>query len=143
MKTFVVLFINTGFVVLIVNSTFGKVRFSEQNGTEKDGDGGFSSFSTLWYSQVGVSITLTMCLDMFTPHLPKLFQAFVRQPIKKRCLKNRRKCKGMRKKSAMQEDVNEIFDGITFVLPVRLATVLNTLAMTISYSGGLPALIIA
>ena len=141
MKTFVVLFINTGFVVLIVNSTFGKVRFSEQNGNEKDGDGGFSSFSTLWYSQVGVSITLTMCLDMFTPHLPKLFQAFVRQPIKQRCLKNRRKCKGMRKKSAMQEDVNEIFDGITFVLPVRLATVLNTLAMTISYSGGLPALI--
>ena len=155
MKTFVVLFINTGFVILIVNSTYGKISLSGSNeaaaggnatdGNTDDGGGssdvGFSSFSTLWYSQVGVSITLTMCLDVFTPHLPKLFQAFVRQPLKKHCITNRRKCKRMRNSSATQEDVNRVYDGINFILPVRLATVMNTFAMTITYSGGLPALI--
>ena len=154
MKTFAVLFINTGFVVLIVNSTFGKVKItSDEASSTSDGsnsgddsnggasDTGFSSFSTLWYSQVGVSLTLTMVLDVFTPHLPKLSQALIKKPIRKACIRNRRKCKGMRQHSATQQDVNSVFDGIEFVLPVRLATVMNTLAITIIYSGGLPALI--
>ena len=150
MKTFIVLFINTGFVVLIANSNFGKVSLTGNNDASNDVNSadsqnvdntGFSSFSTLWYSQVGVSITLTMCLDMFTPHIPQLFTAFVLQPVKQKCLRNRRQCKGMRNKSATQNDVNEVYDGLNFVLPVRLATIMNTLAMTISYSGGLPALL--
>eukprot|EP00946_MAST-07B_sp_MAST-7B-sp1_P000744 g744.t1 len=67
-KTYFVLLINTAFVVLTVNSDFVKAS-----------GGGFSDFSALWYTKVGVSLTLTMCIDVqFTKHVRDSTGRFIR-----------------------------------------------------------------
>ncbi len=146
MKTWLVLFINTGFVVLIVNSKFVKQDDGSAPSVAGANEfrGGYSSFSALWYSQVGVSLTLTMVLDMVSPHMPVLLSSYVVRPVLRACAtrpKCRERCAYGRKIGATQEGVDRLHSGVTFVLPLRLATVLNTTSISLVYCAGLPGLV--
>ena len=161
-KTFLGLIINTGVIVLIVNSTlpyylnflditkqvedgFSEVAKSGIAGTndaDQPGFKGFRGFEALWYTQVGVSITITMILDMVIPHIPTFLVHIVLNPIMRLCVRRKYCCNIFGAKlAATQGDLNLLYDGGEFELPLRFATVLNTLAMTLLFCGGIPALI--
>jgi hypothetical protein len=78
-KTFFGLLINTGFIILIVNSPFpyAVLGIGEGEGEGEGGDSsgsntGYSGFEALWYTQVGASIAISMTLDMIVPHGPPI-----------------------------------------------------------------------
>lgn len=161
-KTFLGLIINTGVIILIVNSTLpfhlrflDITRYFEEDlefeaksgisGTQslsEQGFAGFEGFEALWYTQVGVSITITMLLDMVIPHVPTVLVHIIIKPILRYCVRRRCCCNifGSRL-AATQGDLNMLYDGAEFELPLRFATILNTLGMTLLFCGGIPALI--
>lgn len=161
-KTFLGLIVNTGVIILIVNSTIPfHLRFlditryfeeelppeavsgiGETQSTSQQGFDGFQGFEALWYSQVGVSITITMLLDMITPHVPTFLVHVVMNPTLRFCVRRRCCCNIIGSKlAATQGDLNTLYDGGEFELPLRFATILNTLGMTLLFCGGIPALI--
>ena len=82
---------------------------------------------------VGVSIILTMILNTMNPHLWPL----VRVPWR-RC---RRESYCVPLKSDSQAKWNERFQGDEFELAERYAVMLNTLFVTLLYSGGMPIML--
>ena len=141
-KTYLVLFINTAFVVLTVNSDYVKSLNSARSVNQDDSTStGFTGFSALWYSNVGVSLTLTMCIDVVSPHAPKLLSALLLRPLLRRCIRDRRKYKLTRSLSSNQVDVDGMYTGTEFVLPIRMAHIMNTMSVTLTFSAGLPFLL--
>ena len=135
-KTFFGMIINTGFIIVVVNSPFVYSSLFQEEGK------GYKGFNALWYTQVGASIVISMFLDTVVPHGPPavincLIQPCLRSLVKRKC------CCGLatRKLAPTQGDLNTLYDGGEFELPLRLATVLNTMAMTLIFCGGMPILI--
>jgi hypothetical protein len=63
LKTFFGLLINTGFIILIVNSPFPSAVLGIGANTDEAGrktSTGYGGFEALWYTQVGASIAISM-----------------------------------------------------------------------------------
>ena len=72
-KVFLAMFINTSFIILIVNgdfSDFSLVDYLPFNDYILKGD--YNDFTRMWYVKVGSTITATMLLSMASPHLINL-----------------------------------------------------------------------
>jgi hypothetical protein len=63
---FLVQFINTGVVILLVNARISEVSLPE---TFPVFAGRYSDFTVDWYKNVGATISLTMFINIFTPHI--------------------------------------------------------------------------
>jgi hypothetical protein len=139
-KTFLGLFINTVFVILFANS-----KISDGSSPGNAGDGKFHGFEAGWYPKVGLSLSLTILVDCFAPHIAPLISYLILQPAKqhkaRESIKKSRVGMCMRHPIATQAQLNTEFEGFEFELPVRLATVLNTLGTVLCYAGALPAMI--
>ena len=127
-KTFLGLFVNTVFVLLFANTrNFG---------------GEFVGFEASWYPKVGLSVFLTVVVDCFAPHVAPLVAYLLWQPGKIARARSSARGKPIGGHPiATQNQMNEMHDGVEFELPVRLATILNTLGTVLCYSGALPMLI--
>ena len=64
LKMFIVQFINTGIIILIVNA-----QISGTPGWLPVFNGEYDDFTTAWYKQIGVSIILTMMIGIISPHI--------------------------------------------------------------------------
>ena len=80
---------------------------------------------------VGPFIITTVTIDAFVPHLQVFFFAAM-----KYCFRRMRQ-----KKAVTQEQLNELYEGITFDMPLRVATLLNTFFSVMFFSSVVPILI--
>ncbi|CAM9095385.1 unnamed protein product, partial [Phaeothamnion confervicola] len=128
-KLAVAQFANTALIIVAINASFGG-----GSGVLKTVgllDGSYGDFTHEWYATVGVSVTLTMFLNIFIPHVGPLASALVVQPLKR--LARRRSC-------ASQRELDRLYKPPTFSIELRYATLLQALFVTLFYAGGLPIL---
>jgi hypothetical protein len=118
-KVFIAMFFNTSLVVLAVNADFSSFGFVEVL-PFKDYlfDSEFSDFTRRWYVQAGSTITITMILSIFSPHLLNC------------CLR----------RHETQYEINLAFQGAEFDMATRYSQILNVVFSSFLYSGGIPLL---
>ncbi|KAH9259587.1 hypothetical protein BASA81_002009 [Batrachochytrium salamandrivorans] len=119
-RAFVVIFINTGLILLCVNARL--------DGVEWIGSGRFGDFVPDWYPSVGTNIVLTMTLNSFTPQL----FPFIRYSL--------HKSRQRTHVAYSQRELNEMYLGDTFLLSYRTAQISMTVFVTLLYSSGMPCL---
>lgn len=97
----------------------------------------------LWYTSVGASLTMTMIIDIIAPHAAALLTAFIAAPLGK-CMARRGSAGKMccATTYVTQQDLNNAFEPPEFELPVRMANMMATIAMTFLYAGPLPILVV-
>ena len=124
------LFCNTTVIILVVNANISPyigVSFDFLSGLFP---GQYSEFEPDWYYEVGVSVLITMFLNSMNPHLLSLLAI----PYD-RC--RRERCHAKRK---TQNELNQLFQGRTFVLYERYSVLLNTVFSCMLFSSGMPIL---
>jgi hypothetical protein len=115
---FVLQFINTGLLVLLLNAQISSPTFSLLRSGENP------DFNVSWYTSVGTSIILTMLLNLFIPHIMPL--ALTLYSSLKRCCD--RDCSDNRKKTNKytQAELNELHLGPEMQIDERYAQLYNT-----------------
>eukprot|EP01138_Halocafeteria_seosinensis_P011584 gb/GECG01011833.1/.p1 GENE.gb/GECG01011833.1/~~gb/GECG01011833.1/.p1 ORF type:complete len:1174 (+),score=115.66 gb/GECG01011833.1/:1-3522(+) len=129
-KIFLAQFFNTGLAILLTNLNF---PFEEVKlGSVRLLSGEFRTLNSEWHGSVGASITVTMLLNIFGPHLATVFRALIW-----RCL---RRC-GTRQ-AVIQEEMDELYSAESFSIETRYPVLLNTFAVTLFYGAGMPILFV-
>eukprot|EP00742_Colponemidia_sp_Colp-10_P003796 GILJ01004043.1.p1 GENE.GILJ01004043.1~~GILJ01004043.1.p1 ORF type:complete len:1123 (-),score=165.75 GILJ01004043.1:136-3504(-) len=138
MKMFIAMFINTAFIVLIINANLR--MFQVRPPTDLVFQGPYSDFNADWYKVVGTSIMVTMILNVLAPHLSALIGISIRS-CKRRC---DRHCTSDRKrtKKLTQREYEDMYTGPEFLLEVRYAQILNTVFVSLLFSSGVPMLVV-
>ena len=80
-KMFMIQFINTGLVILIVNAKVSEVNLPDFFPVF---DGNYTDFTVEWYRVVGTTISLTMIINIISPHIGAFIKIFLKSI--KRCL---------------------------------------------------------
>merc|ERR1711871_838332 len=129
------LFLNTGLVLLIVNARADDssaisdvINTAEEGGIDLTSvlQGKYPDFTANWYSDVGVAITITMLIYVFSPHMP---------PLLRFC---RFSCKN--KHSATQAGLNALYMGPDFHHSIRYPQISVVVFVSMVYSSGIPIL---
>ena len=120
-KTTLALFINTGFILVLVNADFSQGFFKS-----------ILSFDWEWYRTVGTAIMLAMCINVLSPHLARVFTAWARAIYRTFC---------WRCNARSQEDLNEFYRDPKFQLAGELAQQLNTISVGLVYCAGIPIML--
>mmetsp|Transcript_16493 Transcript_16493/g.11841 ORF Transcript_16493/g.11841 Transcript_16493/m.11841 type:complete len:380 (+) Transcript_16493:1490-2629(+) len=133
LKLFLVQYINTGVVILLVNLNLGIYInwfpiFS----------GRYREFSVDWYRVVGSTLTLTMLINIFTPYLS--YYGWVSLNMFKRCCDRKCTCDRRKTKKVIQKDYENLYIGPEFMMEFRLSQVLTNTFVTLTYSAGIPVL---
>lgn len=131
-KLFGFQFVNTGLVVLLVNSYFEQQWFFFGKGT-------YSDFDSEWYLGPGTSITVTMFLMIFTPQIARLGRGL----SKWMSICRDRNCsfnKNVTNKIT-QNEFNKLFEGQSMEVAERYAQMLTVAFVALAYSAMLPVLI--
>ncbi|RHY28573.1 hypothetical protein DYB32_005869 [Aphanomyces invadans] len=126
-KLFFAQWINTAVIVLLVNAQLGNVPILHffLSGKLTDMERG-------WYTSVGAGITLTMLVNVATPHVGPVLAAYVILPVKR----------GIQQFTTVtSSEMNALFANPAFDISVRYPVVLNTIFVTFMYAGGMPALL--
>ncbi|KAF0697877.1 Aste57867_11460 [Aphanomyces stellatus] len=126
-KLFFAQWINTAVIVLVVNAQLGNTAMfsSLLSGTLTD-------MQRAWYTSVGAGITLTMIINVVTPHIGPLLSTYVLLPLTRFV---------SMWSTVTQPDMTALFANPDFDISVRYPVVLNTLFVTFMYAGGIPALL--
>lgn len=100
--------------------------------------GKYGDFSAEWYQDVGVSLMLTMIINILSPHL-NTFVTYLRLEIKRFW---DRGCTFdySRTKQDTQRDLDTLYRGPKFDLAQRYAQILTTIFITYLLSAGMPLL---
>jgi len=130
---FVLQFINTGLLVLLLNAQISSPTFSLLRSGENP------DFNASWYSSVGTSIILTMLLNLVIPHLMPL--ALTLYASIKRCCDRDCSEKRTRTHQKIQAELNELHLGPEMQIDERYAQLYNTIFVCLAYSAGIPLLI--
>ena len=80
-------------------------------------NGSYNDFSVEWYRIVGSTITLTMLVNIITPHFFNLFASLFRscgRCFDRGCSLNRKKTKKM-----IQEEYEKVYLGSEFIMEMR------------------------
>ena len=121
------LFINTGLVLLIVNTTTkGNTVLEEQfNAGDSQLEGEYNDFTAAWYGDVGVALTLTMMIYIISPHMaPYLrYTKFI--------------CKD-KESAPTQAHLNERMIGPDFHHSIRYPQIMVVVFVCMLYSTGIP-----
>lgn len=124
--------VNTGLIVLLVNSHFDDAVWVLGWGAHRD-------FEEDWYLSVGVAITITMLLMTVTPQLSVLARVFMRRFALCRdrgCTSN-----SSRTDTVTQVDFNKLFEGPSMAIDERYAQLLTTMFVALTYSTAIPLLL--
>ena len=130
-KVFLAMFTNTALVVLAVNANFSSLWFIVYLPfNQYIFNSQFSDFTRDWYVQVGSTITITMLISVFSPHVLNFLVFYPRGGCKRCCVK----------KYKTQREINSAFQGPEFDIATRYSQVLNVVFSSFLYSGGIPLL---
>ena len=125
-KIFLGMFFNTAIISLLVNADFTSYGGKSFLG------GTYADFSPDWYNAVGQSLQITMILNTVNPQI----LGVIGIPLKLfRIWWYEADC-------ATQKELNDLYAGNHFSLAERYAILLNTVFVTLFYSGGMPVLIV-
>ncbi|OQR93354.1 transmembrane protein [Achlya hypogyna] len=127
LKLFCAQWINTAVIVLIVNASLGYVPLVSSLLS-----GQFQDFERNWYTSVGAGLTMTMLINAVGPQVGPLVAMYFTYPLL-RCLRSR--------SAVTQAQMNELYASPAFNIALRYPVVLNTIFVTLMYSGGLPVLL--
>eukprot|EP00753_Platysulcus_tardus_P008360 PLAT15919.1.p1 GENE.PLAT15919.1~~PLAT15919.1.p1 ORF type:complete len:1334 (+),score=543.12 PLAT15919.1:95-4003(+) len=123
-------FVNTAVILLLVNARLPAGVTNPFEGYYIL-NGQYDDFYVRWYSTVGVSLMLTMIFNIVAPHIAPLLRAFIVHPLRIAIF---------RSAAFTQRQLDDLYQGPQFNLASRYATVLNTVFVSLMYSGGLPLL---
>jgi hypothetical protein len=125
-KLFLLEFLNTAIVILLVNSKFG----GDARGMLMVGSGDYSDFEFAWYADVAASILLTMILAMFSPHCLNVLSGWLVKKMR------------MFKLKALHttEQIKHLYTSPEFDLSVRYSAVLTVLFVSLMYASAIPVL---
>ena len=130
-KVFIVLFINTAIVVLLVNGNFSALGFIPYLPFKQYMfNSQFNDFTRQWYVQVGSTITTTLIICIFSPHIVDLVINYPFDFCKRRYYKRYK----------TQRDINKAFRGPEFEIATRYSQILNVIFTSFLYSSGIPLL---
>jgi hypothetical protein len=127
--------LNTGLVMLLVNAKVesDSAISSISNLTRSGGidvtsvlQGKYSDFTAAWYGDVGVAITITMLIYVFSPHFP---------PLARYCRFN---CKD--RSGSTQQQLNSQHVGPDFHHSIRYPQITVVIFVSMAYSTGIPVL---
>eukprot|EP01083_Nonionella_stella_P011988 34018_1 len=135
-KMFVGLFFNTALIILCVNAKFESLNLMFLF------EGEYEDFEPEWYQVVGVSLLLTMIMNIANPHLiPIVMYPFQRCSLwcKVRKIKSQT-ASGTNQYT--QRELNAMFEGVAFTLAERYAIICNTIYVSFFYASGMPVLLL-
>jgi len=127
-KLFLALFLNTGLLVLLVHARIAgsdALPIGLFNGE-------FDSFSPGWYSVAGVSLSLTMVINIIAPHILPLGSYMCVVPCKRQCCGHT---------ALVQHELNQLYSAPQFEIESRVPHVMNTVMVALVYSSGIPLLL--
>ena len=130
-KVFIGMYINTAFILTAVNQKIP--------GLESVSKGQHNGFTHAWYGTIGASLTLSMLLDIFVPHLMPMVVLFVVKPFVRFLTK--RASPIFTTPIVTQKQLNDLHSSVEFELPIRVAYVLNTVSIAITFISGMPLMI--
>ncbi|RLN89705.1 hypothetical protein BBJ28_00011883 [Nothophytophthora sp. Chile5] len=122
-------FLNTAVIVLIVNAALGLSSVPVAGELLK---GKYKDFERGWYPTVGMSITTTMLLNALLPQLQLFGLIYVVAPLRRW---------HKRRSIRTQEQMDKLYAGPVFDVSVRYPMVLNSVFVTLVFSGGSPVLL--
>jgi hypothetical protein len=134
-KLFVVEFINTAVIILLVNFRLNFYLYGIPIIA-----GQYSEFSVDWYKMVGSTIILTMLIRLVTPHI--ITSGNILITWCKRWYDRKWTMDKLKTRQVLQEDYEEINSGTEFRLDSRYASMLTTIFMVMMYSPGMPMMYI-
>lgn len=102
--------------------------------------GRFSDFTVDWYKNVGATISLTMFINIFTPHIGGIV-AYIKG-LAFQWFDRRFKGDIRVTRQYMQDDYNNIYMGPEFLIEVRYSQIMTFYFITMIYSSGMPVLYI-
>lgn len=79
--------------------------------------GKYADFTVDWYRFIGSTISFTMFINIFTPHIGGLVGVLISGL--KQCLDQGCCCNSKRTKKVLQEDYEELYTGPEFLIEVR------------------------
>ena len=124
-------------IILLVNARITEIDLPDQFPVFA---GRYNDFSVEWYKNVGATISLTMFINVFTPHIGG-FVAIIKNYLLRMkdsgCNKDIR-----RTKQVMQDDYENIYMGPDFLIEVRYSQIMTFFFITMIYSSGIPVLYI-
>lgn len=129
LKMFMAQFLNTAIIVLVVNTALNLNKVPLVSDLFK---GKYHDFERDWYPTVGMAITMTMLINAFVPHIVLCLQMFIISPIMR--LTKRRSIR-------TQQQMDKLYAGPSFDISVRYPMVLNSVFVTMIFSGGSPVLL--
>lgn len=122
---FFLMYFNTAITTLVANSNFSLGINKLQ--------GKYTTLTRGWYDDVGYSLTVTMIVSIFSPHVFALLILWpigiLKRKLCSRCFKS-------------QYKLNKFFRGPSFDISDSLAQALVVVFTTYTYSAGIPLLII-
>ena len=124
-RLFIATYINTALVKLVQNldlETLLDVELPDFFG------GQFIDFDNLWYDDVGYDLTIIALTSILGPHV-FTFMRYVYSLMKRRFVK-----------PISPEDMEKLYLGPQFLLPLRFAQIVVTICFTLTYSAGIPLL---
>ena len=130
-KVFIGIYLNTAFILIVVNLKIPGVDISR---------GSHNGFTPEWYGSIGASLTLTMLMDIFMPHVVPTITIFIVKPLLRRF--NQYLSPRFTTPPVTQKQINDMYSGIEFELPIRVAYVLNTVSIAITFVSGIPLMLI-
>ncbi|KAA0163982.1 hypothetical protein FNF31_02531 [Cafeteria roenbergensis] len=132
LKLFLLQFLNTGALVLILNAQID----TEFEPLRK---GQFRDYSAEWYRSVGVSLTIVMLANVFIPHLTPLF--FCMKSGTDLCIDRRCTCDPTITRATTAQQLAQVLRGPEFLVAERVAQVYTIVFVCVVYSTGLPVLL--
>lgn len=131
MKLFCAIFVNTGFMTLLINANIrGKLDSLPILGAILF-KGNFHDFNAEWFVAVGSSLVLTMALQIFSTTMTSPIWSFIVHPIQ---------VWWYRKAMGTQQMMNQLYVLPDFEFAYRMAQTMNVAFVTLMFSGGLPIL---
>jgi hypothetical protein len=122
-KSFVAQFFNTAILVVLVNAYIPGIS------SASDRTRLYEDFTSTWYANVGAGLVLTMGIQLVTPHIAVIIAGLT--------------ISGKRSKSLApsQNDLNNMYMGPVFQVPLRYSQVYTYAFVVLVYSSGMPLLL--
>lgn len=135
-KMFIIQFINSGLLMLIVNMKISIIHDTIKNFPFLTGS--FTDMDIGWYNKVGNVILFSMILNIITPHIASILFMFLKYVL--RCCDSGCSCGKDRTRKKFKRDYMSLYTGPIFDIDCRYAATLSSFYVTIIYGSGMPLL---
>ena len=135
-KMFVVQFINTFILIIIVNTKISALQVKFPNFPFFAGN--YDDIDPSWYNNVGATLLFSMILNVFTPHLTSL--GFMWLTFIFRCCDSGCSHDGRITKKKTRKEYIKLYSGPTFDIDARYASILTYMFIVFIIGSGMPLL---